>query len=124
MTVTVNLTVADQTVALTIADAEGLSATAGDPTQFTATPADPDVWDVTTALQVPQPPPWEAPASGSGDGTAAGDTTVTATATATGTGEGRAVLPATWAEFETAYPTWGDRNGRTWAELTALETGA
>lgn len=124
MTVTIDLLVDDQTVALTIADPAGPGATPAEPAGVTATPADPTVWNVTTALQVPQPPPWQAPGTGTGDGTATADTTITASGTATGTGEGRAVLPATWADFHTAYPTWADRNGRTWSQLTTLETGA
>lgn len=67
---------------------------------------------------VPTPTAWEAHAVGSAAGAATGDVTVTATGDATGTGSARAVLPATWAAFHTAYPTWADRNGLTWAQLT------
>lgn len=111
------------TIALVVDDPVAYGATADDPSGVTVTAIEPDTWAVTTSLQLPQEPPWEAHLEGDGTATATADTTVTGAADLSGTGELRAVLPATWAEFETTYPTWADRNGLTWGQLTALETG-
>lgn len=123
MTVEFALTVDDQTIDLTVDDPYTLASTADPPFAPDVTVVDPDTIAVTTSLQLPQPPPWEVYFEATATLDAEGDTVVTSgEVVLDGSGELRAVLPASWGDFIATYPTWGDRNGLTWAQLTALES--